>query len=1421
MRITKSIAENKVKKRLPLFIPLLRFTPYIGIVVGILLFVFQASLIAYSERVVGKFLMDFVQYETRGKYSIKYDKVKFNIFRKKLTLIDFNIEQDSVFKLSNSDKGGFDLEAALLSIEVNSLLEFAIYKRLQINALELIKPSFEIIQNSQTKATNDEKKENAIRTLESYLKEFKINELSIKNADLKFVNILPDSVGTIKITDITILIKELQVDNSIRSNAFFITENFEVEIRNEKFLILKDHELSFDRLWLSSKDSTLFVEGLQLIPGSSLKTSYEFDFPQISVKNIDLKQMIYRTNITAGTLDFGKGSIKINMVLDSNDKSPSKRLEIPDIHFGSIILNDTDIEYNFPIDQQLHTITFKGVDFLMSDLKVDSLHLQDPEILLDEIDLNLHIDQYYVELIKMHHNLLINDIDINFKKGFWNMDSISFQPLPGKKLGSYSIVSPGWRLNGIDFKSAFKTGLLAGDSLTLLQPVISIRMDRKSSSNSKFNFDPKNTYPLIRSVFPGLFLRSFNITNSIISVRKADNSQLFRGDHINLSLSNIRIDSLMEDTENQILGINAIKMGAENIVARPSNSTNVLTTNRLLFDSNSGDIQISKLSYTTKMKSLNHFTIDELRLVGLDWFRAINNKSIKIDSILLNNPKLISVIDTLQTPTVSASDASNALPIDSIQIGYFQLKTGTVDITTKTDGSKKLDSINTTINDFSFFRSGEEYQWDTRLMQFETGAFNSAILKNTHRISGEHIFLSKADSLFEIKNLRILPNGNLADNKYNINIPLLSITGLIPGQLFVSKKLSIKEIRLQEPRVDLLITSQNSTKFENKEKKSLVSSVLYQVEKFSIENGQFYTRYQNDSIQHQIATSRVNFTINNIEIDSTTEIDASLSFLDNFEFQSENVNYSGIKELDSAFITSININSNEHIQLSGIYAGVNSNNTKIEAAIPEFSVYGKDWLWNLLNKNYVFDSIVSIQPEINFYLPDSSSQKQNAKENLFNDTIWVTKIRLRNGKMTISQKNKTTQIPDFNLDVTRLNYYQNNPNNLYANNIDLHINNLKDLLSNDLNSLDIQSIYLSTSLGLVDIKGFQYEPKIPKLEYGYKVGKQTDWMFIQNNKIRISGFDFNKLVSKQVLNIQEVYIDSIDIQLFRDKNIPFPEDQIRYMPQKMIRDIPFPVTINNIILNQGKIQYEELAPGSSRSGFLDFTNLTAGIHNLTNDSVSLSKDTIMQISASTQLMGAGELQVGFEYDLIDPENGHTYIGHLGKMDLTKLNKMLVPNVNVQIKSGLLSKMDLRVTGNNDYTIGNMTMYYNDLHVKAINKKTDSKKGMGPAFVTFFANTFVINRNNPKFLIPRDGDIYSERDTSKSVFSYLAKTALSGVVSSIGARNNRKEIKKLNKEAKEIKDKKRIRRQKKEEKKRDKEEKKEDKKSLKAEGIKED
>ncbi|MBL7746840.1 MAG: hypothetical protein JNM19_05395, partial [Chitinophagaceae bacterium] len=58
-----------------------------------------------------------------------------------------------------------------------------------------------------------------------------------------------------------------------------------------------------------------------------------------------------------------------------------------------------------------------------------------------------------------------------------------------------------------------------------------------------------------------------------------------------------------------------------------------------------------------------------------------------------------------------------------------------------------------------------------------------------------------------------------------------------------------------------------------------------------------------------------------------------------------------------------------------------------------------------------------------------------------------------------------------------------------------------------------------------------------------------------------------------------------------------------------------------------------------------------------------------------------------------------------------------------------------------------------------------------------ANTFIIRRNNSS----RTGNVFFIRQRDKSAINYLIKIAISGMASSVGAKNNKKMIRKYKRE----------------------------------------
>ncbi|MEQ9307343.1 MAG: hypothetical protein RJQ14_25745, partial [Marinoscillum sp.] len=152
-----------------------------------------------------------------------------------------------------------------------------------------------------------------------------------------------------------------------------------------------------------------------------------------------------------------------------------------------------------------------------------------------------------------------------------------------------------------------------------------------------------------------------------------------------------------------------------------------------------------------------------------------------------------------------------------------------------------------------------------------------------------------------------------------------------------------------------------------------------------------------------------------------------------------------------------------------------------------------------------------------------------------------------------------------------------------------------------------------------------------------------------------------------------------------------------------------------------------------------------------------------------------------KFYLADSLDTYELNGRIGTMELTELNRFLEHTAFVLIRDGLSQEATFQFEGNENYSLGEMTFYYTDLKINVLDQNSIDSPGFGSAMKTFFANTFVVNTKNPHFIFVRDGDIFHERDKSKSIFNYWAKSLLSGVVSSIGAKNNKKTIRQQNEE----------------------------------------
>jgi len=126
-----------------------------------------------------------------------------------------------------------------------------------------------------------------------------------------------------------------------------------------------------------------------------------------------------------------------------------------------------------------------------------------------------------------------------------------------------------------------------------------------------------------------------------------------------------------------------------------------------------------------------------------------------------------------------------------------------------------------------------------------------------------------------------------------------------------------------------------------------------------------------------------------------------------------------------------------------------------------------------------------------------------------------------------------------------------------------------------------------------------------------------------------------------------------------------------------------------------------------------------------------------------------------------------------------LNKILPALSSVKLQSGYLDTLTMRAVGQDYLSLGEMKMYYHDLKVQFLKNGNEEKKRFLQGLMTFIANSFIIKNENKK----RVGVVYFPRLRDRSFINYYIKIAMSGVASSVGAKKNKRLMKRYNKQIK--------------------------------------
>ena len=1162
--------------------------------------------------------------------------------------------------------------------------------------------------------------------------------------------------------------------------------------------------------------------------GTGTHNHYEILVPSIRFTGIDFKKAYNDNRLYIDTIDIEKPSVIFEKRANKK-KNPEGRPAIPKIallgheyvKIGHFKLSDAQVKLTDMSSTPEKKYVIDHVSGFIDHVQLDTAWHKGllPGVHFDRI--NLQINEFDQNLPDENHVLRFSEFAITTDPHRLMLKDFHFGPVPSFRPESKDelvIDLPQLVIDGFDIGKAVSKDTFELRSVMIGNPQIKV-LPAANPATKKDNTEKaggiSGIYSSIRSLARLLSVDRLSIENGQFSLMEPSGSQneKISLNNVTVDASNIHIDSLTNPDKSLLNGATLSLSSQDSKISLPDGK---VALGHIDFSTQPGRLVMHNVTVNTGTQASrlqNQFKFISLTVSGIDPDRIYLDQCIDLDTLSLVLDEIKIHNNSRATDTIKTS-GSNAPYLPKVTIKHLAARASNFlmekDTTTVFKGKNIRLLLSGLLLDQSlsdkFINQFDYKKYD----HFSIDDYEFYLTKLKHRLDVARIEWNGNNDSFFIDSISLAPYAK-TDNRYNIRVPSVRITGLDLKGLLKGSYYNGKEIIIEKPWVRLSLKKKEG---EHKKLTSLDVGFIpillrnrflgAESETFKVQSATVVVHQKAEKDSLFLEMDNMNLLVDNFAIDSTTEMSPErFLFANDIRLQGDYL--SAYQQAGSNFynINHFFISTKEKdIRLNGLYYGSNTKNefkdkgqlrfTAENLSLNDFNFYGLTQNQQVELGEMVVDRarMKIVPPEIRKY---PAGKKDMHFDQYLIDTALLKRVDVKQLFVThssLTMENAETGenqlvAPDIWVLANDIEYnpvsVHDSTRLFYSDNLITKLANINYVLPDNLSKIRIDEITMNTADSMVQVVNFALIPLADKYDFGPAKGYQTTWLQIENDSITVEDIDFFGLINKNRLDARLISVDGLQVSAFRDKRVPFPEWQRVPLPQVSLKKMKLTLNVDSVVLNGGFINYQEHVEKAFSPGEIFFSDLNAKILNLTNDSLRIISYPNIKVAATADVFGKGHIIANFMFNMVNPENIHTYGVDVDPFDLTEFNRIMIPNASIRITSGQNDKIIMSAKANEKYSYGDMKFYYQGLKISLINRETQKPKGLGNALGSFFANTFIIKSDNPKNFVFRKGIIFYERDERKAIFNYWAKSFLSGVVSSIGAVNNKKKIKKMEKE----------------------------------------
>ncbi|MET0636376.1 MAG: hypothetical protein ABWZ25_10145 [Chitinophagaceae bacterium] len=1088
-----------------------------------------------------------------------------------------------------------------------------------------------------------------------------------------------------------------------------------------------------------------------------------------------------------------------------------------------------------------HPIRISRIYFKLDNLSVDSSADRSQQKILFSDNVSLNTSYQDILFPDGRHKLSFRNFRVNVKNKLAEFDSCTISATRGDSSNNnFQIFFDKLLMTNIDFDTLYHSEVIKADSVYCINPRFKLDIDLQKRQGP---LKPPKVDELIQQMTGDMQLAFVIVQNGSFDINTVRDGRpsSFTSDHNNFDLQGFRINH----NANQPVMIDRFSMAIRNYENFLRDSTYSIRFDSILINNNR--IKLGNFAYQEfkNRKVINSVMVPQFELHGLSWDALISDQQLMADRVNLYSPVINYTILPNKSKPVQDVFQTLAEVGNIIRLRELHIRNGKINLEFKNNTRLNLENAYLSVKAETLVNSTKisTIQRSVNELYFRYGTFTSGALvarlsdarfsKGGQGLTADHVHVANGrDLMINAMNVGIRQVLIDEKNKQNhvsgiswasaeINIDGQSgggparttdfdLSSVNVNNTTLSVKDSIKTITvfLQTAMADEIRTADGKLSFINgiqttgknlqfsKTNQLLTVPVFRIIDmKPSTLGGLAFTNFSNgDSVNINaplvMLVPDFNSFLRGTIRSSAVVIDKpTLRIFQLFkESSGEEPASLPVIDLDSVTLIDpvVDFNKQGGKGFSTLkWTGNNGNNSIALKKLKTFQ--GAD--------NYVSLDELNISAD-QFIYSDARGKTFNAGKGHINAT--VKNIAIHRNEMEAWDWEGTVKeltAVNFNLDSfgkkrglldlknARLNDISISSGNLLnlrelaAQNTEFRITGLTGSFDDSLAHYDWLNLAYDKRSRILSVDTFNFHPIATNEQFRKRLVYQSDYITIKTGPVSIGPFDIERYIRDTVLDMGVASIKNGYMFASRDKRIPRKPGVITPLPTNMIKNLPVRLVVDSVILENAAVDYQETNDKNGLTGDVSVTNLNGVVSHMINYGLTPADSLVIHASAFVANALPTNLDVHASY--LDTFGGFVMTLQIGKSDLTKLNPVLRPLASAELRSGIIDTLSMDVMGREYYAFGNMTMYYHGLKIRVVRDGTQ-KKTFFTSILSFLVNAIIRNENDS-----RKSVVYFKRLRDRSAINYLVKTTMDGVITSIGLKRNRKQIKEYKKEAKKM------------------------------------